>query len=145
MKEFENKLLELCQEIEKLPASEQQTKTITMATDLLREIQKPSQEKNQIILFGHVHEERDFWIEIHLPNSGMILDLKKSDVTYFPPPLSTTKKGGEAEALEELYKFCCVAFDEHEQETGRAWKSKEFTLAMNKAKQIISERKERLK
>ena len=37
---LEAKLLELCYEIEKLPASEQQTKTITLCSSLLRIVQE---------------------------------------------------------------------------------------------------------
>ena len=36
---LEARLLELCYEIEKLPASEQQTNVVTIASELLRKVQ----------------------------------------------------------------------------------------------------------
>lgn len=40
--------------------------------------------KNVIILKGHIEKETDFYVTVHLPNSGMILDLKKCDLIEEP-------------------------------------------------------------
>ena len=34
-----------------------------------------------IVLNGHIEKETDFWITVHLPNSGMIIDLMKKDLS----------------------------------------------------------------
>ena len=40
-------------------------------------------DENKIILIGHIESQSDFEVIVHLPNSGMILDLKKKDLAYF--------------------------------------------------------------
>lgn len=37
-----------------------------------------------IELYGHIHKKSDFWVEIHLPNSGQIIELMKKDIVKLP-------------------------------------------------------------
>ena len=42
---------------------------------------KMEQGKNMpICLYGHIEKETDFWITVHLPNSGTLYDFKKIDL-----------------------------------------------------------------
>jgi len=37
--------------------------------------------KKRIILKCHIYKETDFWITVHFPQSGIILELLKKDLT----------------------------------------------------------------
>lgn len=39
-----------------------------------------SKVNKEIKLYGHIEKETDFWVTVHLPNSGMILDIMKKDL-----------------------------------------------------------------
>ena len=41
---------------------------------------RDSKMRGVVKLKGHVHKETDFWATIHLPESGMIIDLMKKDL-----------------------------------------------------------------
>lgn len=62
---------------------EKDAETAVIKSDVLQteaaQVIKDLYSKDKIILIGHIEKESDFWVTVHLPNSGMILDLKKSD------------------------------------------------------------------
>lgn len=35
---------------------------------------------DKIVLTGHIEKESDFWVVVHLPNSGTMLDFMKRDI-----------------------------------------------------------------
>lgn len=44
--------------------------------------------KDKIVLIGHVEKETDNWVTIHLPNSGMIIDIAKKDLKIVYPRMT---------------------------------------------------------
>jgi len=54
--------------------------TDEMDTYLAQKDKEISELVEALRLRGHVHAETDFWVTIHLPNSGMILDIMKKDL-----------------------------------------------------------------
>jgi hypothetical protein len=76
----------------------------------------------------------DFLAELKCPFSRQV---SKAICSKFGSSGKRQLSQHDKNVLEEVYKYCLVAFDNHEEETHRAWKSTEFITAIKKLRELL--------